>query len=75
MFKCSPIDARKNLEAANVMANNGIDFVAVPVISQADKDDLQEQVQTRFDQLVATAEAQAAQVFEAQKEIGLPTCN
>jgi hypothetical protein len=56
MFKCSPVDARKNLEAAQAMAEAGIDFVAVPVVSMVDKPELHNIVQNRFTLMAAWAE-------------------
>lgn len=53
MIKCSPIETRKNLDAAHAMAKAGIDFVAVPVVTTIDKSNLHGIVQNRFDFLDA----------------------
>ena len=40
MEKCSPVEMRKNLLIVDELRKAGIDFVAVPVINEAQKDHL-----------------------------------
>lgn len=40
MYRCSPVEMRKNLELVEQFKKNAIDFVAVPVRNQDHKNEL-----------------------------------
>lgn len=51
MNRCSPVEMRKNLEMVQAFKEAGVDFVAVPVFSEAQKDELLLLVTGRLDSL------------------------
>ena len=56
MDKCSPVVMRKNLEVVDQFKKWGIDFVPIPVRSQAHKNMLIEMGDQIFDELADKAE-------------------
>lgn len=56
MIKCSPIESRKNLIAANMLIKAGVDFVCVPVSSAACKNELLNQSNEALELLVKESE-------------------
>jgi len=51
MNRCSPVEMRKNLELVQTLKFSGIDFVAVPVLSESQKDELLALVSKRLTKL------------------------
>lgn len=69
MNKASPVDLRKALEVAQVLARAGILFVPMPVNGQ-DQDELiqrNEEAQMRLDRIVVETEQQGAAVIKAKQ--------
>lgn len=56
MNKCSPVDMRKCLLIVNELKAKGIEFVALPVISDSDREYLTGELQRRLDILIEEAE-------------------
>jgi len=54
MNRCSPVEMRKNLELVQVLKFSGIDFVAVPVLSESQKNELFLLVSKRLTELEET---------------------
>jgi hypothetical protein len=44
MNKCSPVETRKNMMAAELFARTGIDFVPIPAFNEAHKKELIEKM-------------------------------
>lgn len=40
MNRCSPVETRKNLESAKILASVGLDFVCIPVSDKWNKNEL-----------------------------------
>lgn len=59
MNRASPSELRKSLVAAQALAQAGILFVAVPVLSETDHADLVSQVQNRLEAMAVEAEKDA----------------
>lgn len=59
MNRASPSELRKSLVAAQALAQAGILFVAVPVLSETDHADLVSQVQSRLETMAVEAEKDA----------------
>lgn len=38
MYRCSPVEMRKNLDIVRVLENQMIDFVVIPVFSEEEKE-------------------------------------
>jgi len=56
MNRCSPVEMRKNLEVVEHFKNNGINFVAVPVLHELHKISLVEQAESILNELFKQAE-------------------
>lgn len=57
MLKCSPVETRRNLEAARVLSSIGIDFVCIPVSSLAGKEELIYQGNEAMESILSEAES------------------
>lgn len=57
MNRASPVSLRKAMEAATAMKDAGIMFVCMPVVDEADMQNLASQAQERFERLIVIAEA------------------
>lgn len=49
--RCCPVEMAKNLRIVNRFEKDGIDFVAIPVLSESDKFELIEELLSRIDLL------------------------
>ena len=56
MNRASPVDLRKCLEAAHMLANVGIRFVPIPVVSDEEFQALLSDLSMRLDQIAVEAE-------------------
>lgn len=56
MNRASPSDLRKAMESANVFLKAGVMFVAMPVLNEADLQQLREESLRRLDALADAAE-------------------
>ena len=57
MKRATPVQLRKALEAANGLAKQGINFVCMPVVDEADGANLAIQAVNRLERVVLIAEA------------------
>jgi hypothetical protein len=57
MKRASADELRQGLKSAQVFAKAGVDFVCIPIISQANKIDLRNQAETAIEKLIELAEA------------------
>jgi hypothetical protein len=57
MQKCSPVEARKNLESARALSAIGVDFVCIPVSSMAGKNELISQGNEALESILSEAES------------------
>lgn len=56
MKRCNPIEMRKNLEIVKNFKLNGIDFVAIPVINEEDKQNFIAVMNEQLDKLLEEVE-------------------
>jgi len=56
MNRCSPVVMRKSLLIVSELKRQGIEFVAMPVVSDVDREYLQFELQRRLDILIAASE-------------------
>ena len=54
----TPVESRQSLEMAATMANNRVRFVCIPVLNDADYDEMIELSLSRLDSLIVRAEAE-----------------
>lgn len=57
MKKASPVQLRKALEIANQMVKTGVNFVCMPVVDEADYQNLVDQSVSRLERIVSIAES------------------
>lgn len=57
MNRASPLQLRKALEIANVMAKTGINFVCMPVVDESDYQNLLSKSEARLERIIAIAES------------------
>lgn len=57
MNRASPVELRKALQCADVLAKSGIDFVPIPVVSPEQKAELTEMLHKLMDQIEEGAES------------------
>ena len=69
MKRCSPVETRKNMELARELSSIGIDFICVPVSSNASRHELITQMGNALEALVLEAEREeySAGMIEAAK--------
>jgi hypothetical protein len=48
---CSPVEMRKNLILVDALRKSGMDFVAIPVLSDEHKEELLKQVKTNLSKI------------------------
>lgn len=58
MNRASPVDLRRELSAAQVLARTGILFVPIPVLNEDDHAALRADVIKRMEQIIETTEHQ-----------------
>lgn len=58
--RCSPVQMRKNLEVVAALKDAGIDFVALPVLNEGDRQWLNGMLAARLEMMATTAEGGAA---------------
>ena len=59
VYKCSPVEMRKNMEVVDVLQKAGIDFVAIPVKSDGHKNEMIAYRNNIFEELLQASEEES----------------
>ncbi|MCD5994173.1 DUF1382 family protein [Pseudomonas sp. CDFA 602] len=62
MNRANPAQLRQALEVAHTLTKYGINFVCMPVVDEADGQNLQDQAQARLERMALIAESAEKQV-------------
>jgi hypothetical protein len=62
MNRASPVQLRKSLELAHAFAKDGVNFVCIPVVDEADHANLAGQAQERLERIAVIVESKERMV-------------